>query len=183
VAAGIAGLQDLLPPHWEVRVQPELHGEQGDGGDDGFDAVVQVQDSQGTYAQLLVVARQRVSPRDVSGTLAGQARLLRRLNRGFTMVVVAPWLRPRTRALLKAAGIDYLDLTGNVALALQRAAVWFALTGRVPTLHHLLALLACPSRGRSPAGWCACWPTYDRPTPPAPSRHVQEPASPTCLGC
>lgn len=42
---------------------------------------------------------------------------------GGNTMVVASWLSPRTRELLRARGINYLDLTGNVDVSLRSPAV------------------------------------------------------------
>lgn len=119
---GAAVLRRLLPADWTLRTVPEATAQpRASGG--RFDALLEVQDPQGTYARLLVEAKEGLSPRDVDSQLVDQVRLLRRLDRGFLAVVFARWLSPRTRTILEAEGIGYLDLTGNINMVLPRPAV------------------------------------------------------------
>jgi hypothetical protein len=46
-----------------------------------------------------------------------------------TILVVAPWLSPRTQVLLEESGYSYLDLTGNVRFRMDRPAVFIRLQG------------------------------------------------------
>lgn len=45
------------------------------------------------------------------------------------LIVTAPFLSPRTRELLAAAGASFLDGTGNIRLALERPAVFIEARG------------------------------------------------------
>jgi AcrR family transcriptional regulator len=77
-------------------------------------------------AVLLVRARLSFGPRDVERALGG---MLRRVLDNRTVLVIAPWLSPRTRASLEAQGWSYLDLTGNIRLQVTRPAVYLRLQG------------------------------------------------------
>jgi hypothetical protein len=69
-----------------------------------------------------VEAKTRILPRDVDQL---QARLtpLAQQARNASIIVVAPWLSPRSRALLTERGLNYLDLTGNVTIRISRPTV------------------------------------------------------------
>jgi len=54
---------------------------------------------------------------------------MRRLTEDAAILVVAPWLSPRTRRSLDELGYGYLDLTGNVSFRLARPAVVLRTTG------------------------------------------------------
>src|SRR3982074_2897395 len=103
LALGLDRLRGLLPPDWKVDQQPELQEPDNHGA--RFDAVVSVQDRQGTGTTLVVEVKRRFAPRDVDD---GRLAVRRSLSPGSTFMVVAPWLSRRTRALLAERGIGYL---------------------------------------------------------------------------
>ncbi|KXK62883.1 hypothetical protein AWW66_06025 [Micromonospora rosaria] len=96
---------------------------------DGPDAVWQLREQHAGYGLILVEAKQSLTPRDVSRLRERLSGPVMRLMRGPTVLVVAPWLSPRTRALLEEAGHSYLDLTGNVRFRIDRPAVYLRLQG------------------------------------------------------
>jgi hypothetical protein len=79
--------------------------------------------------ELLVQAKRSFSPKDVERVLGGASDLLRRVLGNRTVLVIAPWLSPRTRTLLEAKGYSYLDLTGNIRLRVARPPVYLRLDG------------------------------------------------------
>jgi len=96
--------------------------------DTGRDAVWEV--TAPNYAsQLLVEAFRRFTPRDVDRVLGGISPLVRKVLRDPPIVVVAPWLSPRSRDLLTAQNINYIDLTGNIRLKIARPAIRLRLDG------------------------------------------------------
>jgi hypothetical protein len=81
----------------------------------------------GPPACLLIEAKTRFGPRDV-------ARLRDQWGRGSAepdagLLLVAPYLSPRTRELLADAGINYLDSTGNARVSLARPAIFISTQG------------------------------------------------------
>ena len=99
----------------EIAVQVVIYGDANASPGSSVDAAWVLQ-GDGAHAQLLVQARRRLSPADVSQIVAMRDSALRHALRNWTLLVVAPWLSPRTRHALDKEGISYLDLTGNVAL-------------------------------------------------------------------
>jgi hypothetical protein len=79
------------------------------------------------HSQLVVQAFTRFIPRDVDRVWGGNQQLMRRLVRD-PIVVVAPWISPRSRDLLRERELNYLDLTGNVLLRIPRS-VYLRLDG------------------------------------------------------
>jgi hypothetical protein len=77
----------------------------------------------------LVEAYRRFTPRDVDRVLGGVSPLVRKVMHDPPIIVVAPWLSPRSRELLTERGLNYLDLTGNVRLKVVRPAVRLRLDG------------------------------------------------------
>lgn len=63
--------------------------------------------------RLSIDVRASLRPRDAERLLAGVGRRDPRLTRRTSVLVVAPWLSPRTRELLAEGGVNYVDLTGT----------------------------------------------------------------------
>ncbi|MEV0750482.1 hypothetical protein AB0I75_35650 [Streptomyces sp. NPDC050273] len=131
---GRTHLQQLLGPDWEVALRPD----QLPGGDHGWDAMLQIKSDDGVYISLLVEARQRVTPKDAGGVLTSIAHLVRRVNSHTRLLVISPWISPLAQEALRANGIDYLDLTGNVSLRVSRPAIVIHTQGadRAPAGHR-----------------------------------------------
>lgn len=111
-------LEDRLPPAWRTDVVPEPGSR-----DRRVDAIITLRSPDGGQARFVVEVKQRIDPVAVP-------RLAARLtNRDAVPVVVAPFLSPRTRELLKKVGVRYIDLTGNVWLTVDRPALFVESSG------------------------------------------------------
>lgn len=147
---GKAALEDLLGPEWKISLQAEdLPGE----GDRGGDAVLQIASHGSAYANLMVEAKHRVTPKDVAAILAPKAQLMKRISQYMRLLVVAPWISPLTQETLRENEINYLDLTGNVSLRLAHPAIVIYTHGavRAPASHRVPSSkpsLAGPKAGR-----------------------------------
>ncbi len=108
-------LRQRLPPTWKV----------GEGPRTG-EATIIIRSPDARVAQLLVVSRRRIEPKDVAGILPTIAP---RRSRTSAVLVKAPFLSPRTREILADSGASYLDATGNLRLALERPAVFLEAQG------------------------------------------------------
>jgi hypothetical protein len=84
--------------------------------------------AQNGVARLAVEAKRSLGPRDVAGLFGSIGRTLRALS-PVPILVVAPWLSARTRELLAAEGINYVDLTGNALVRLDYPAVFIESEG------------------------------------------------------
>jgi hypothetical protein len=115
---GLGSLGELLGTGWTVRLLSQE--ERGRASDDAIDGRVQVSPPDGAspFAEILVVARQSVTPRDVDTELRAVRNIMRHSNDRQTLLVVSPWLGPRTRQQLRDHDIAYLDLTGNASLSI-----------------------------------------------------------------
>jgi len=123
---GLEVLRELLPPAWQIAEQSEqAEAVQGTRAD----TVITIQEPRGGFAKLVVEARNALAPRDVDTIVGSRLELLRRLDPYATVLVVAPWLSPRTRELLTARGLAYLDLTGNAVLRLEQPALFLRTDG------------------------------------------------------
>lgn len=113
VAAAQSLLARRLPPEWTVELasgQPDSPGPP--------DLIIKSARA-GTQNAVLIEAKRNFAPRDVQA-LTGSP-LIRRLRdrAGQTpIMVVAPYLSPRTREMLAEEKINFLDLTGNVRIHL-----------------------------------------------------------------
>ena len=90
-------------------------------------------------------------PRDVDRLLGGVARVLRRLASNIPVLVIAPWLRERTRGLLSDQGVNYLDLTGNALIRLDNPTV-FIQTGALLRIRTRRRGTKHASKARRPGG-------------------------------
>jgi hypothetical protein len=114
-------LRERLPAAWEVEVG---------GGRERFptDAAIEIR-APNVHSTLAVEARRSFGPRDVERLLGGLVRTLRQLAPYVSVLVVAPWLSPRTRELLTAEGVNYLDLSGNALVRLDNPALYLETRG------------------------------------------------------
>lgn len=101
-------------------------------------------------ATLAVEARQTITPRDADRMLAGKVDMLARLA-NIRFLVIAPWISPRTRELLTARDVNYVDLTGNSRIRLDNPPVHIRTDGAAhdPTPSRRgVARLRGPKAGR-----------------------------------
>lgn len=119
---GVEQLMAVLGEGWRVR---SLDAESVPA-DRGIDAILRVgrPDSSSPYAEILIEVKSGLTPALVSRELGPQVELMRRVRGGDAAVlVISPWLSPRTREVLDEHGFGYLDLTGNVSVRLHDPAV------------------------------------------------------------
>ncbi len=117
ITAAQALLSRRLPLGWSAELQPGLPGQPNTPV--APDLIIRSQRA-GSQSSVLLEAKREFAPRDVQA-LTGSP-LLRRLRdrAGQTpIMVIAPYLSPRTRHLLAGQGISSLDLTGNVWIHLD----------------------------------------------------------------
>ncbi|MFF4542170.1 helix-turn-helix domain-containing protein [Streptomyces aureus] len=113
---GVHALSTMLGPEWQVTQRPNKSKV--------FDAALEVRaEGDSTFTQLLVEATQTVPPRFVMEQLVPKVQLLREVNSYTNLLVIAPWISPQARDLLRQNGIAYLDLTGNVDIRVARPAI------------------------------------------------------------
>ncbi|ACU40858.1 hypothetical protein Amir_7067 [Actinosynnema mirum DSM 43827] len=104
----VRSLQALLGSKWEITNEVL---------DDGaFDARVRLVFPGSKVVEFLVLAERELTPRDINGKIAQTHSILRHAHVWQSLLVVSPWLSPRTQHELREHGVDYLDLTGNVSL-------------------------------------------------------------------
>jgi hypothetical protein len=127
VDTAVSLLNELLPRGWAAeRSAWNIAGPNG-GEPTTIDPVITLTGSNST-ATFVVEAKPSVSPRDVERLMAGLSRTLRSFSR-VAVIVVAPWLSPRTQELLRREEINYIDLTGNVWVQADHPAVFIRTVG------------------------------------------------------
>lgn len=106
-------VRDRLPPGWSA----EIRAPRGD------EPSLELRGSDGRETSLRVVVRKQIQPRDV-------ANLLRQASdREQRVLLVAPFLSPRTRELLAEGGASYADATGNLRLVASDPAIFLDCRG------------------------------------------------------
>ena len=118
-------LNSHLPGNWRVRVKldPVV-------GDRRADALLEIYAPDGTRGILVVEEKSRIEPKEVpkiADQLASYVRLYG--GEGVMPAVAAPFLSSRTRERLEESGVSYMDLTGNVRVALDRPALFVQSSG------------------------------------------------------
>jgi hypothetical protein len=113
-------IEDRLPPGWRLR---RLTRETRVGKGVLADALVTLAGPSDQAASIVVDEKSRLEPQNVEG-LAGQ-----RTDSSNPVLVVAPFLSPRTRELLAASGLNFADLTGNIRLVLSKPALFIDARG------------------------------------------------------
>lgn len=115
-------LTEYLPSSWSTTTRTDVRI-----GDGSVDAIVDIVAPDGAQATLLVEAKPTVEPRAVAD-LAARTQILAELLADDgplpARVVVARYLSRPVRERLEAAGIGYVDATGNLMLRLERPALF-----------------------------------------------------------
>jgi len=115
---GLAILKQALPATWKVaRMEDPKNDLQR------ADAILAIGAMDQAQARVVIEAKTSFTPKDVDAVL-GRARLLQRVAGDVPLLVVAPWFSERSRSLLVQAGLNYLDLAGNVRLATNYPALY-----------------------------------------------------------
>jgi len=110
-------LAERLGADWAVR---RLDEPRRASGSPRPDAILGLTAPDGSTALQLVEAKQRAFPRDV----LAQLRVLPPLPPDSQCLYVAPFLGPRARQLLEEAGVNYIDLTGNMLVQVPRPSLF-----------------------------------------------------------
>jgi hypothetical protein len=139
----IRWLRDRLPAAWRV----EDRSPPGQGTADR-----EIDITGGSHVgTLMVEARRTLGPRDVARLFGPLGARVRARTPHLSLLVVAPWLSPRTRELLEAENVNYIDLTGNGSVRLDGPAVFMQTSGaeRSPSpAKRAKARLRGPKAGR-----------------------------------
>ena len=136
-----------LPAGWSAELCRDSSGE----------PALAIQAPDGRTARLVLRSRRRVSPRDIANLICQSG------GSGNEILVVAPFLSPRSRDLLAEAGASYVDATGNLRVAIGDPAVFLEGHGedRDPAEQpRSLKSLKGTATGRVVRALCDYVPTY-----------------------
>lgn len=113
----VATASTRLPPGWRLSLRTTAAG-QGPSGD----IRLTIRGPDGTAASLLAEARRDVTPRQAAERAAVLTSAVRK-GRADGALLVSNYLSELARTRLRAAGVNYLDLTGNAWVAVDRPAL------------------------------------------------------------
>ncbi len=151
-------LRDRLPDGWQVDIAEELRGRT----DRGVDAILTIAEPGGQQARVVVDVRGGLEPASAANS-ALQLLAARRSNDADGSLLVAPFLSPRTRKVLRDRGVRYADLTGNLWLSLAKPALFIETRGEdrnpVPDTRSIRSLKG-PASGRVVRGLLDLRPPY-----------------------
>jgi hypothetical protein len=141
----ISLLRSILPAEWQVERQAPL---QAEGRAD--DALLVLRISSQHVQRILVEGRRTFAPRDVDTILGRRLAVIRQATGELPMLVVAPWLSERSRRRLTEAGLNYLDLTGNMRIVITNPALFIERTSTTgpPRTQRSAPALRGPKAGR-----------------------------------
>jgi hypothetical protein len=118
-----------LPASWSVNLTSEPRGSlSASWVAGGPDAELIVRAPDGSRGVVLVEAKRRLDPNLVP-VVVDQLRRFGWPDQERAGMVVTSFLSPRTRELLREAGIGYADATGNLRLTLERPALYLETEG------------------------------------------------------
>jgi len=151
-------LGNRLPDGWQVDIGEEPRGPT----DLGVDAILTIAGPGGQQARVVVDVRRSIDPASAANSALRLSAA--RLSSGADgSLLVAPFLSPRTREVLRDRGVGYADLTGNVWLSLAKPALFLELhgddRGPVPDTRSIRSLRG-PASGRVVRGLLDLRPPY-----------------------
>lgn len=122
VDRAVEWLRERLPATWGVQLDVDSASIDNTG-----DSEIRITGPQ-SYTPILVEAKTRLSPRDVDRLMGGLSQRLKKAVR-MPILIVSPWLSPRTQAALSEAGLNFLDLTGNALIRIDNPAIYISTVG------------------------------------------------------
>jgi hypothetical protein len=115
-------LASALPSTWSMVSQAKPTR-----GDQRADACLTLAAPDGSTVTVLVEAKRTAEPRDVAAAMRQLAAF--RQSDDDAVMLVAPYLSPRVREVLRDAGAGWFDATGNLRLQVDRPAVFIEREG------------------------------------------------------
>ncbi|WP_331734790.1 hypothetical protein [Streptomyces sp. NBC_00887] len=126
--SGLERLRGLFGEGWAVEAVP---GFQQDPADWYSDRMIEIRSTDmGHTARYVVDLKSSLTPRTVDTELLSKLRLVRQVNSFTSLLVMAPWISPKTQDLLRIHGISYVDLTRNIWIRADRPAIFIYTEGQ-----------------------------------------------------
>ena len=113
-------LEPKLPQAWTVELMPFSDG--------SSDTLLHLK-AGSTSNAMIIEPRLTLTPQEIERSFGAPSFRRLRAQGGRPMIVIAPYLSPRSRELLTKEEICYLDLTGNIRIVLDYPPVWFQAEG------------------------------------------------------
>jgi len=135
--SALVGVREILPEGWTIEAIPQSPDSNLDPGNTLVTA-----NHRGTGSTAAIVELRRTfTPQDAKRLLGDSvAAKLRAMTGNYPILIIAPYLSPRTRQSLEEQHVSYIDLAGDIHLELQSLFVHIERTSRNPN----------PTRTRSP---------------------------------
>ena len=122
------------------------------------DAILTIGAPGGEESRIVIEVKKKLDPRDVPTVVA---QVKRELNE--PLLIVCPYVGPRTQQRLVEEGVGYADATGNLRLSLERPALFIQTKGAVTDpwpLDRPLKSLKGPAAGRAVRALCDFRPPF-----------------------
>lgn len=129
IGRAVEWLRTAVPANWTVDISATSYSGGNLQGAQQLDGAIAITTNQNLRATMIVEAKRSFTPRDVDVFTQPLARRLRTMSYNTPILVLSEWLSQRTRELLEAQGISYLDLTGNALIRLENPAIFIRSTG------------------------------------------------------
>lgn len=129
IGRAVEWLRTAVPANWTVDTSATSYTGGNLQGAQQLDGAIAITTNQNLRATMIVEAKRSFTPRDVDVFTQPLARRLRTMSYNTPILVLSEWLSQRTRELLEAQGISYLDLTGNALIRLENPAIFIRSTG------------------------------------------------------
>ena len=117
-------LAERLPPGWSLQAEHEVSTRNV-----RLDLVVRIASPSGAQAALTVEVKRTVVPRDVGRVVDEIALLTGHALPAAVPMVAASYLSPRSRELLEALGVGYIDTTGNARIEVPEPGLFISTSG------------------------------------------------------
>jgi hypothetical protein len=124
----VSWLAERLPASWAAERMGGQSAAVGRQPEAQSKEIIVIRAPNGTFGTIPVEARTSLEPRDAERLLVGFGRKLREII-NVPLLVVAPWLSPRTQEVLAEQRINFVDLTGNALVKLDNPALYLRSSG------------------------------------------------------
>lgn len=117
-------LDSCMPKSWRFNIETEHQLNQA-----YLDCIVTLNSPDQNAVQLAIEAKRNVNPRDIPRIHEQLMTYVSKSTNDVVPMVVAAYLSPRTRMLLRERGLSYLDTTGNVLVDSSRPGLFICTDG------------------------------------------------------